>query len=125
MVVVEDERHLAELLTLWFGNHGWHVITAGSGPEGLATTIANDPDIVILDVLLPGYNGLEVLRRLRATGTTVPVILTTALDDLADPDLRDLAGAQVRLTKPYSLAVLEERVMALCGHADHQPAPAQ
>lgn len=119
MLVVDDERAITELLDLWFGGLGWNVVSAASGPEGLATTTAVDPDIVILDVLLPGFTGHEVLRRLRAMGSTTPVIITTALDEL-DPahPAKDVAPlAQALVPKPYSLVVLEATVNELYGSA--------
>ena len=117
MGIVQDEGDVAELLALWFDALGWDVTTASSGPEGLAATIAVDPDILILDDILLGFNGREVLRRLRVTGSTTPVIITTALDDFDKPyhpGAVAAAGAQARLIKPYSLVALEERVRALC-----------
>ena len=110
--MVEDERPLVELLRLWFEGLGFDVASAGSGPQGLAAIVAAEPDVVVLDVLLPGYSGFELLRRLRSLGSTVPVILTTALDDVSDREAGLAAGAQDYLTKPYSLAALEASVVA-------------
>jgi DNA-binding response OmpR family regulator len=110
MLVVEDHASIAELIELWFTADGWEVIVAHSGPEGVARGVAFRPDVAVLDVMLPGYGGLEVLRRLRVTDGKLPVILSTAMDSEEDRAAASKAGANAYLVKPWSLRTLQETV---------------
>ena len=113
LLVVDDEPSISELLRIWFEPLGWDVTTASSGPEGVARAAVWSPDVVVLDLMLPGYDGLEALRRIRLLLPRVAVVLSTARD--ADDDrLAGLAaGADAYLTKPYSLRALERHLRAL------------
>jgi DNA-binding response OmpR family regulator len=117
-MVVEDDRSIAELISFWFRSAGWEVAVAHSGPEGVARGVAFQPDAVVLDCMLPGYGGLEVMRRLRVTSPSLPVILSTAMDSDEDRHAAFAAGADAYLVKPWSLQVLQETVDALAstGH---------
>jgi len=113
MLVVEDHPSIAELISLWFTADGWEVAVAHSGPEGVARGVAFRPDVAVLDVMLPGYGGLEVLRRLRVTDAALPVILSTAMDSAEDRASATAAGADAYLVKPWSLQTLQETVESL------------
>src|SRR5690606_9706459 len=83
-LVVDDEESLAELLTMALRYEGWEVASAGLGQRALALAREFRPDIVVLDIMLPDIDGLEVLQRLRASGFTGPVLFLTAKDSVHD-----------------------------------------
>ena len=83
ILVVDDERNIVELLRLYLEKEGWAVITAADGEEGLALHARHDPDLVILDLMLPKVDGFEVCRELRRRGD-VPIVMLTARDDVVD-----------------------------------------
>jgi two-component system, OmpR family, response regulator len=115
LLVIDDEANIAELMRIWFEPVGWEVVTASSGPEGVARAAEHAPDAVVLDVMLPGYGGLEVLRRIRLLYPRVTVLLSTARDSDEDRAAGIAAGADAYLVKPYSLVELERRLRALVG----------
>lgn len=115
LLVVDDESSIAELMRIWFEPVGWEVVTASSGPEGVARAAEHAPDAVVLDVMLPGYGGLEVLRRIRLLHPRVTVVLSTARDSEEDQAAGIAAGADAYLVKPYSLVELERRLRGLVG----------
>ena len=111
VLVVEDERSLSETLRFNLEREGYEVHTAGDGKSGLALARRLEPDLIILDVMLPALSGTEVLRQLR-TDSDVPVLLLTArtgeIDRVQGLDL----GADDYITKPFGLAELLARVRA-------------
>jgi len=115
LLVVDDEANIAELLRIWFEPAGWDVATAASGPEGVARAADRRPDAVVLDLMLPGYGGLEVLRRIRLLHPSVTVVLSTARDSDEDRAAGLAAGADAYLVKPYSLVELERQLSELMG----------
>jgi len=119
ILLAEDDAILADGLTRCLRQSGYAVDRAKTGTEADATILAGGYDLVILDLGLPKLNGLEVLRRLRAHGSSVPVLILTALDGINDR-VRGLdLGADDYLAKPFALTELEARVRALTrrGHA--------
>src|ERR1700730_4616528 len=113
VLVVEDEVRTAALLRRGLSEEGYAVDVAGDGPEAVWRATEFDYDAVVLDVLLPGLDGFEVCRRLRAGGCWVPVVMLTARGDVADR-VRGLdAGADDYLAKPFSFAELCARLRAL------------
>lgn len=117
ILVVEDEYAVARGLEYALRQEGYEVTVAGSGEEGLATASELAPDLIILDVRLPGIDGFETLRRLRATGTKAPVLLLTARDDEVDKVVGLELGADDYMTKPYGLRELMSRIRALLRRA--------
>jgi two-component system, OmpR family, response regulator len=113
LLVVEDNRSIAELITFWFQSTGWEVVVAHSGPEGVAQGVAFHPDAAVLDGMLPGYGGLEVMRRLRVTSPDLPIVLSTAMDSDEDRRAAFAAGADAYLVKPWSLQALHDTVHSL------------
>jgi len=123
LLVVDDEPSIAELMRIWFEPIGWDVVTAASGPEGVARAAEHEPDAVVLDLMLPGYDGLEVLRRIRMIHPRVTVVMSTACDSEEDRAAGLAAGADAYLVKPYSLVELEQRLRDVAGRrAGRQPA---
>jgi len=112
IVVVEDERDIADLLILYFEREGWTVHWCRSGEDGLETIRARQPDLVVLDIGLPGVSGLDVCREIRAT-SDVPVLFLTARDDEIDRVLGLELGADDYVTKPFSPREVVARVNAI------------
>jgi two-component system OmpR family response regulator len=118
VLVVDDEPSLAELLGSVLRYEGWETRTAGTGSE--AMSIARDflPDAVILDIMLPDFDGLEVLRRLRAEIPDVCVLFLTARDSVEDRIAGITAGGDDYVTKPFSLEEVLARLRGLLRRAD-------
>jgi DNA-binding response OmpR family regulator len=110
--VIEDERELAALLRGGLEVAGHRVVAAEDGPGGVALVEREDPDLVILDVMLPGFDGLEVCRRIRRARIT-PILMLTARSTELDKVLGLELGADDYLTKPFSMRELLARVGAL------------
>jgi len=113
VLVVEDERSISGFVRQGLSEAGLLVTVEEDGAGGLRRALSGEFDIVLLDIMLPGLNGLEVLRRLRASGVTTPVLLLTARDDVEDRVAGLDAGADDYLTKPFAFAELLARVRAL------------
>ena len=101
ILIVEDEFAVARGIQYALQQEGYEVTVARSGEEGLDFAINQAPDLVVLDVRLPGIDGFEVLRRLRATGSKAPVLVLTARDDEVDKVIGLELGADDYLTKPF------------------------
>ncbi|MFG3521881.1 response regulator [Nocardia nova] len=112
ILVVDDESTIAESVAARLRAEGFTVTTAPDGPAAVAATETFDPDLVVLDVMLPGYDGLEVSRRIQAE-RSIPVLMLTARTDETDQLIGLGVGADDYLTKPFSLRVLTARVHAL------------
>jgi two-component system, OmpR family, response regulator len=113
VLVVDDEPTLAELLTMALRYEGWEVRSAGDGLSAVRTARDFRPDAVVLDVMLPDIDGLEVLRRLRAETSDVPVLFLTAKDSLEDRITGLTAGGDDYVTKPFSLEEVVARLRGL------------
>jgi DNA-binding response OmpR family regulator len=113
VLVVEDERPIADLVRLYLSRAGFGVRTCGDGSEGLAAVRQDRPVAIILDVRLPGMDGTEVCRRLRAADDWTPVLFLTAADDEVDRILGLELGADDYLTKPFSPRELVARLRAV------------
>ncbi|WP_460945816.1 response regulator transcription factor [Okibacterium endophyticum] len=113
-LVVDDEANLSELLRMALRNEGWDARTASNGQEALNLVREFEPDLVVLDIMMPQLDGMEVLRRVRATGNDVPVLFLTAKDAVDDRIAGISAGGDDYVTKPFSL---EEVVARLRGIA--------
>lgn len=116
ILVIDDDRSLLELLSGYLGRQGYEVVTAASGHEGLATFVEQGADLVLLDVTMPGFDGWQVLSRLRES-SEVPVIMVTARGD--EPEvLRGFSGgADDYVSKPFSFAQLVARIGAVLDRA--------
>ncbi|MCA9539614.1 MAG: response regulator transcription factor [Myxococcales bacterium] len=125
VLVVEDYRPLRASLVQWLEEDGYAVDATGDGAEGLwyADRAPSPYDVIILDRMLPGLDGLEVLRRLRAAGCAVPVLILTARDAVADRVEGLDAGADDYLVKPFAMAELRSRLRALVRRSYGRAAP--
>lgn len=112
ILVVEDEAKLARFIELELTYEGYQVSVANDGFSGLTALRETNPDLVILDWMLPGINGLEICRRLRSTNNKVPAILLTAKDEVSDRVSGLDAGADDYVVKPFSIEELLARVRA-------------
>ena len=113
VLVVDDESNLSELLSMALRYEGWDVRSAATGLTAVRTAKEFKPDAVVLDMMLPDFDGLEVLRRLRAEDPNIPVLFLTAKDAVEDRVAGLTAGGDDYVTKPFSLEEIVARVRAL------------
>jgi two-component system phosphate regulon response regulator PhoB len=115
VLVIEDDRSLAEVLTYNLRQAGYEVLTASDGQDGLLQAQIKSPDIVILDLMLPVVDGLDVCRRLKAEVSTreMLIVMLTAKAEESDELIGFSLGADDYVTKPFSVKVLLERIKAL------------
>jgi two-component system, OmpR family, response regulator MprA len=113
LLVVDDDAAVREALALVLGLDGFDVTTAADGREALRTLSAGRPDAVVLDVLMPGIDGLELCRRIRATGDRTPVLMLTARAEVSERVAGLEAGADDYLAKPFAREELIARLRAL------------
>jgi two-component system response regulator MprA len=113
VLVVEDDRAVRESLRRSLEFNGYEVRLAGDGAEALATIGAAQPDVVVMDVMMPRLDGLETTRTLRTAGNRVPILVLTARDAVGDRVEGLDAGADDYLTKPFALQELLARLRAL------------
>jgi two-component system, OmpR family, response regulator len=116
VLAVDDEEHITELVAMALGFNGFDVDRAATGREALAAVDRRRPDLIVLDVMLPDLDGVEVARRLRQSegaGTRVPIIFLTARDATSDKVEGLRLGSDDYVTKPFSMEELIERVKAV------------
>jgi two-component system response regulator MprA len=122
VLVADDDRAVREALERALQLNGFDVALAADGNEALSATADRTPDALVLDVMMPGYDGLDVTRRLRREGNRVPILLLTARDAVGDRVEGLDAGADDYLPKPFALEELLARLRALLRRADAAPA---
>ncbi|WP_353952267.1 response regulator transcription factor [Knoellia sp. S7-12] len=113
VLVVDDESNLTELLSMALRYEGWEVRSAATGLKAVKAAREFQPDAVVLDMMLPDFDGLEVLRRMRADDDAVPVLFLTAKDAVEDRVAGLTAGGDDYVTKPFSLEEVVARLRAL------------
>ena len=113
VLVVDDENNLTELLSMALRYEGWEVRTAATGVAAVRAAREFQPDAVALDMMLPDFDGLEVLRRMRGDNPSVPVLFLTAKDAVEDRVAGLTAGGDDYVTKPFSLEEVVARLRAL------------
>jgi DNA-binding response OmpR family regulator len=112
VLVVDDDRKLCGLLSAYLSTTGFEVFTAGNGDDGLRLLRAEEPDLVVLDVMLPGMDGFEVCRTMRKT-STVPIIMLTARGEVTDRVVGLELGADDYMAKPFEPRELVARIQAI------------
>ena len=117
VLVVDDEPTLSELLAMALRYEGWEVRTAADGSSAVRAARDFRPDTVVLDVMLPDFDGFEVLRRMRGESPEVPVLFLTAKDSVEDRVAGLTAGGDDYVTKPFSLEELVARLRGLLRRA--------
>ena len=120
VLVVDDEPKIVQLARDYLEHAGFAVLTAGDGPSALQSARVRRPDLIVLDLGLPGLDGLEVMRSIRASGST-PIVVLTARDTELDKLLGLELGADDYVTKPFSPRELVARVRAVLRRADRAP----
>ena len=113
ILVVDDDPRITDLVRRILAYAGYSVTTAATGDDALARTLERPPDAVVLDIMLPGLDGLEVTRRLRAAGDNVPILLLTGKDAVPDRVTGLKTGADDYLVKPFAPEELVARLEAL------------
>ncbi|MGM0688507.1 MAG: response regulator transcription factor [Bacillota bacterium] len=123
ILVVEDEEDIVRLLSFHLEKEGYRVNSSGSGREALAIVLEQAPDLIILDIMLPEMDGLEVCRRLRSNEKTasIPVLILSARKEEFDKVLGLELGADDYMIKPFSVRELVARVRAMLRRLDRQP----
>jgi len=112
ILVVDDEKSIVDILVFNLFKEGYETVEAYDGAEGLRLAMEQDPDLILLDLMLPEMDGFEVCRRLREQGRTVPIIMLTAREEEANKVLGLELGADDYITKPFSVRELVARVKA-------------
>lgn len=123
VLVVEDDSAMRTALADNLEFEGYRVACADNGRDGLALALADEPDLVLLDLMLPGQDGVAVCRALRQAGRTMPVLMLTARGQEHDKVIGLDAGADDYVTKPFSVAELLARVRAALRRAEGRTAP--
>ncbi|MGI6128534.1 MAG: response regulator [bacterium] len=119
VLVVDDEPTIVEFVKINLEKAGFEVLTAGDGEAALQVAAASQPDVIVLDIMLPGKDGFEVCRELRRTSST-PIIMLTARDDDIDKVLGLELGADDYLTKPFNPRELVARIKAILRRVDRR-----
>jgi two-component system response regulator MtrA len=122
ILVVEDDRSIRDITRLGLTDAGFTVVTAADGDEALAAFRRHGPDAVVLDVMLPKRDGLEVLRAIRSNSNT-PVIMLTARDGTTDVILGLELGADDYITKPFEIPILIARIRSILRRSQHADVP--
>ena len=112
ILIVEDERAIVEILKFNLAREGYETLEALDGETGLQLGLTGDPDLILLDVMLPKMNGFDICAKLRDAGSTVPIIMLTAREEETDKVFGLEAGADDYMTKPFSMRELLARVRA-------------
>ena len=112
VLIVEDEKNIVDILRFNLQREGYQTLEAYDGEDGLNKAKTEDPDIILLDVMLPKMNGFDVCRKLREAGQNVPVIILTAREEETDKVFGLEIGADDYMTKPFSMRELVARVAA-------------
>jgi two-component system OmpR family response regulator len=122
ILVIDDEENVCELISLYFEKAGYEIICSGDGSEGIDMIRSHKPDMVILDLMLPGMDGLDVCKEIRKS-SNVPLIMLSARVDEVDRVLGLEIGADDYVTKPFSPRELLARVKAVLRRAAYIPSP--
>ncbi|MCK8115839.1 response regulator transcription factor [Anaerosoma tenue] len=125
ILIVEDDATIARFVELELRHAGYHVLKAGDGPTAIDLLFDNDVDLVVLDLMLPGIDGIDVARHIRKRGSEVPILMLTARAETHDVVAGFEAGADDYLRKPFEIPELMSRVRALLKRTSSPATPAQ
>ncbi|MEK3948180.1 response regulator transcription factor [Paenibacillus sp. FSL H7-0703] len=120
ILIIDDDEKIVSMLRRGLAFEGYEVLTAANGAEGLNKMLTAEPDVVVLDVMMPQVDGFEVCRRMREGGSTVPVLMLTAKDEVENRVKGLDLGADDYLVKPFALEELLARVRALLRRKSEQ-----
>ncbi|WP_028589484.1 response regulator transcription factor [Paenibacillus massiliensis] len=120
ILIIDDDDKIVSMLRRGLAFDGYEVATASNGAEGLTQMLSQEPDLLVLDVMMPQVDGFEVCRRLRAAGSTVPILMLTAKDEVENRVKGLDTGADDYLVKPFALEELLARVRALLRRKSEQ-----
>ena len=123
VLIVEDEQNIVDILSFNLNREGYDTLEAYDGNTGLQLALEQNPDLILLDLMLPGMNGFDVCRKLREAGSAVPILMLTAREEEADKVLGLELGADDYITKPFSMRELLARVKANIRRVAMMPAP--
>ncbi|MSO43881.1 MAG: response regulator transcription factor [Thermoleophilia bacterium] len=123
ILIAEDEPNIASFAKMYLEAAGFRVVVAARGDDALTAIDAQRPDLLLLDLNLPGVDGFEVTRRLRQGGTSMPILILTARDDAVDKVVGLELGADDYVTKPFDPRELVARVRAVLRRSDGKPDP--
>ena len=118
VLIVEDEKNIVDILSFNLGREGYDTMEALDGKTGLQLALEQDPDLILLDLMLPGMNGFDGCRSLREQGRATPIIMLTAREEETDKVLGLELGADDYITKPFSMRELLARVKANIRRSD-------
>ena len=121
---MEDEQNIVDILSFNLSREGYDTLEAYDGPTGLQLALESNPDLILLDLMLPGMNGFDVCRKVREAGSSTPIIMLTAREEETDKVLGLELGADDYITKPFSMRELLARVKANIRRVSMAPAPA-
>ncbi len=112
VLIIEDEQNIVDILSFNLAREGYDTLEAYDGPTGLQLAREQNPDLILLDLMLPGIDGFEVCRQLRSEGSSIPILMLTAREEEEDKVLGLELGADDYITKPFSMRELMARVKA-------------
>ena len=122
VLIVEDEQNIVDILAFNLSREGYDTMAAYDGTTGLQLALEHNPDLILLDLMLPGMNGFEVCRMIRETGSSIPILMLTAREEEADKVMGLELGADDYITKPFSMRELLARVKANIRRVSMAPA---
>jgi two-component system, OmpR family, alkaline phosphatase synthesis response regulator PhoP len=121
ILLVDDEEHIVQLARMYLEREGFQIQSAGNGMQAMDAILNLHPSLVVLDIMLPGIDGLEVCRRLRGMGNNTPIIMLTARDEDIDKILGLELGADDYMTKPFNPRELVARVKTILRRVETPP----
>lgn len=122
VLIVEDEQNIVDILSFNLSREGYDTLEAYDGKTGLQLALEQNPDLILLDLMLPEMNGFDVCREIRKTGSAIPILMLTAREEEADKVLGLELGADDYITKPFSVRELMARVKANIRRVSMAPA---
>jgi two-component system response regulator VicR len=123
ILIVEDEQNIVDILSFNLSREGYDTLEAYDGPTGLQLALEQNPDLILLDLMLPGMDGFDVCRKVRESGSSTPILMLTAREEEADKVLGLELGADDYITKPFSMRELLARVKANIRRVSMAPVP--